>query len=306
MVIGRFAPSPSGRMHLGNVFAAMLAWLYARSADGELLLRIEDLDPDRCKPDYVTQLREDLRWLGLDWDREGQPQSQRSAVYQAAFDQLAAQDLIYPCYCSRAELHAASAPHASDGTPIYGGTCRDLTAAARMAQTRKPAWRLKVPAQTYCFSDGLQGLQQENLAQECGDFIVRRSDGVYAYQLAVVVDDGAMGVSQVVRGKDLLHSTPRQLYLQELLGLPHPDYVHVPLLLAPDGRRLSKRDLDLDLGALRQNHRPESILGALACAAGLLERPAAISLPELCAIFDPARMRSDNLIFTLPSAESGC
>lgn len=306
MVVGRFAPSPSGRMHLGNVFAAMLAWLYARSADGELLLRIEDLDPDRCKPDYVTQLREDLRWLGLDWDREGQPQSQRSAAYQAAFDRLAAQDLIYPCYCSRAELHAASAPHASDGTPIYGGTCRNLTAVARTAQTRKPAWRLKVPARTYRFSDGLQGMQQENLAQECGDFIVRRSDGVYAYQLAVVVDDGAMGVNQVVRGKDLLHSTPRQLYLQELLGLPHPDYVHVPLLLAPDGRRLSKRDRDLDLSALRQNHRPESILGALACAVGLLEQPVAISLPELCAVFDPARMRRDNLIFTLPSAESGC
>lgn len=303
MVVGRFAPSPSGRMHLGNVFAAMLAWLYARQADGELLLRIEDLDPDRCKPEYVMQLRDDLRWLGLDWDREGQPQSQRSEVYREAFERLEEKGLIYPCYCSRAELHAASAPHASDGTPIYGGACRNLTAAQKAEKTRKPAWRIVVPDQDYSFEDGLQGLQTENLARECGDFIVRRSDSVYAYQLAVVVDDGAMNVTQVVRGKDLLNSTPRQLYLQDLLGLPHPQYLHVPLLLSPDGRRLSKRDRDLDLGILRQTHTPEQVIGSLAHAAGLIKQPTAISLPELLSVFEPAKVRGDNLIFAMHSAE---
>lgn len=303
MVVGRFAPSPSGRMHLGNVFAAMLAWLYARYADGELLLRMEDLDPDRCKPEYMTQLRDDLRWLGLDWDREGQPQSQRSEIYREAFERLEENELIYPCYCSRAELHAASAPHASDGTPIYGGTCRNLTAAERTEKTRKPAWRLAVPSRVYRFEDGLQGWQSENLAEECGDFIVRRSDGVYAYQLAVVVDDGAMGVTQVVRGRDLLNSTPRQLYLQDLLGLPHPEYIHVPLLLSPDGRRLSKRDKDLDLGMLRQTHKPEEVLGSLAYAAGLIEQQTAISISELRSVFEPANVRGENLIFTMHSAE---
>lgn len=298
MVVGRFAPSPSGRMHLGNVFAALLAWLYARSAGGELLLRIEDLDPDRCRPEYAAQLRDDLRWLGLDWDREGEPQSRRSAVYAEAFARLEDQGLIYPCYCSRAALHAASAPHASDGTPVYAGTCRSLTAAQRAVQTRRPAWRVRVPDRTYGFRDGLQGLYEENLASDCGDFIVRRSDGVYAYQLAVVVDDAAMGVTQVVRGRDLLSSTPRQIYLQERLGMPTPEYVHVPLLLSPDGRRLSKRDRDLDLGLLRQHLRPGQVLGALAHAAGLLEKPEPVSAAELAADFDAGKIHREDAFFS--------
>ena len=298
MVVGRFAPSPSGRMHLGNVFAAMMAWLYARSAGGELLLRIEDLDPDRCRPEYAEQLKDDLRWLGLDWDREGQRQSLRSEVYGEAFRQLEEQGLLYPCFCTRAELHAASAPHASDGTPVYAGTCRNLTEEERAARTRRPAWRLQVPDRIYGFTDGLQGRFDENLAKECGDFIVRRSDGVYAYQLAVVVDDAAMGVTQVVRGRDLLGSTPRQIYLQQCLGLPTPDYVHVPLLLSEDGRRLSKRDRDLDLGVLRQQVRPEEILGLLAHAAGILPQPEAVSAGELCAIFDPCIIHKDDLFFS--------
>jgi len=284
-------------MHLGNVFAALLAWLYARSAGGELLLRIEDLDPDRCRPEYAAQLRDDLRWLGLDWDREGQPQSRRTDVYEAAFLRLEALELVYPCYCSRSELHAASAPHASDGTPVYPGTCRNLSAAERAEKTRRPAWRIRVPDRVYGFQDGLQGTYKENLAQACGDFIIRRSDGVYAYQLAVVVDDAAMGVTQVVRGRDLLGSTPRQRYLQECLGLPSPDYVHVPLLLSPDGRRLSKRDRDLNLGVLRQHIRPEKLLGILAFTAGLLERPEEISARELAAGFEPRNIhREDQFI----------
>ena len=251
-VVGRFAPSPSGRMHLGNAFSALLAWLSVRSANGKMVLRIEDLDPDRCRPEYAAQLREDLLWLGLDWDEEQTPQSRQSAAYAAAFEHLRSQGLVYPCYCSRAQLHAASAPHASDGQAVYAGTCRQLTGAQRAQQTKPPAWRLIVPDEDISFTDGVQGVYSENLARDCGDFILRRADGVYAYQLAVVHDDAEAGVTQVVRGRDLLGSVPRQMSLQRLLGYPTPEYYHVPLLTAPDGRRLSKRERDLDLGALRE------------------------------------------------------
>lgn len=282
---GRFAPSPSGRMHLGNVFSALLAWLSVRSQGGELVLRIEDLDPERCRPEYAETLRDDLRWLGLDWDREQTPQSCRTEAYAEAFARLEAQGLVYPCYCTRGELHAASAPHASDGRVLYAGTCRQLTEAERRAKAKAPAWRLVTPDREYGFRDGLQGEFSENLARDCGDFIIRRADGVYAYQLAVVVDDAAGGITQVVRGMDLLDSTPRQLYLYELLGLTPPEFFHVPLLTAPDGRRLSKRERDLDLGALRQTHTPEELLGKLAFLAGLRERPEPASAAELAEDF---------------------
>lgn len=291
MVIGRFAPSPSGRMHLGNVFSAMLAWLSVRSAGGKMILRIEDLDPDRCRPEYAEQLKRDLEWLDLGWDEEQTPQSQRTAAYAEAFARLD----TYPCYCSSSELHAASAPHASDGTFLYAGTCRNLTAAERAAKTRRPAWRVRVPEEQISFTDGLQGQVRETLSRSCGDFILRRSDGVYAYQLAVVVDDAAGGVTEVVRGADLLRSTPRQLWLQEQLGFPHPHYYHVPLLCAPDGRRLSKREHDLDLGALRRTHTPEQLLGKLAFLAGLLDRPEAASAAELAREFDWTRVFSKNI-----------
>ena len=289
-VVGRFAPSPSGRMHLGNVFAALLAWLSVRSQDGEMVLRIEDLDPDRCRPEYAETLKEDLRWLGLDWDREQTPQSRRTAAYAEAFARLEAQGLVYPCYCSRTELHAASAPHASDGRVLYAGTCRNLTPAQRAQKTKAPAWRLKVPDAVWTVEDRLQGPYRENLARACGDFIIRRADGVYAYQLAVVVDDAAAGVTEVVRGLDLLSSTPRQLYLYDRLGLQAPDFAHVPLLVAADGRRLSKRDRDMDLGLLRQEKRPEEILGLLAHWAGLLEKPEPIAARDLVAVFDWSRV----------------
>ena len=293
---GRFAPSPSGRMHLGNVFSAMLAWLSVRSQNGEMVLRIEDLDPDRCRPEYAQTLKEDLRWLGLDWDREQTPQSLRTEAYAAAFEVLENPGLAYPCYCTRGELHAASAPHASDGRVLYAGTCRNLTAGERAQKTKVPAWRLKAPDRVYGFADGLQGYYAENLAKECGDFIIRRADGVYAYQLAVVVDDGAGGVTQVVRGRDLLDSTPRQLYLYELLGLDAPEFYHVPLLTAPDGRRLSKREKDLDLGALRQTHTPEQLLGKLAHLAGVLDRPEAASAGELAAVCDWSRGKREPIV----------
>ena len=253
---GRFAPSPTGRMHLGNIFTALLAWLSVRSQGGRMLLRIEDLDPQRSRAAYAEQLRRDLGWLGLDWDGEMPPQSTRSPVYAAHFAKLEEQGLIYPCYCSRSELHDASAPHASDGTVLYSGACRDLTPEQRAAKTRRPAWRVRVPDIAVSFRDGVCGPQTERLAETCGDFIVRRSDGVYAYQLAVVCDDALGSVTEVVRGSDLLGSTARQLWLFSVFGYPAPQYYHVPLLVAPDGRRLSKRERDLDIEALRTRCTP--------------------------------------------------
>ena len=289
-VRGRFAPSPSGRMHLGNLFAALLAWLDVRNLGGEMLLRMEDLDPDRCKAAYADQLADDLTWLGLDWDLGWRPgetaycQSSRRDYYEEAFRKLADRGLVYPCYCSRKELLAASAPHASDGARIYDGRCRSLTPAEREEleqQGRRPAWRVTVPDETVTFTDGNFGPQSQQLDRECGDFILRRSDGVYAYQLAVAEDDGRMGVTRVVRGWDLLSSTPRQIWLLRELGYTPPDYCHLPLLLAPDGRRLSKRDRDLDMGILRQRYSPEQLVGRLAHMAGLTDRPEPVQARDL-------------------------
>ena len=303
-VVGRFAPSPSGRMHLGNVFSALMAWLSVRSAGGTMVLRIEDLDPDRCRPEYAEQLKDDLRWLRLDWDTEQTPQSRRTEAYRERFERLREMGLVYPCYCSRGELHAASAPHASDGNVIYAGTCRDLTEEERAAKTRRPAWRLIVPDEEIAFHDGLQGEYRENLARECGDFIIRRSDGVYAYQLAVVTDDAEAGVTQIVRGRDLLSSTPRQIYLQRLLGLPTPEYYHVPLLVAPDGRRLSKREHDLDMGALRERCTPEALLGCLAQLSGLRPTAEPVTAGELAAVFSWNFAAKENITIGNPEKKS--
>lgn len=295
-VVGRFAPSPSGRMHLGNAFSAMLAWLSVRKADGELVLRMEDLDPERTNETFAAQIREDLRWMGLDWDWEGTRQRLRTEAYEQAMESLRQQDLLYPCWCTRGDLKAASAPHASDGKPIYPGTCRHLTAVQRAEKTRPPLWRLIVPDETVCFTDGLQGKYRENLARECGDFVVQRADGVHAYQLAVVVDDAAMGVNEVVRGRDLLDSTPRQIYLQQKLQMPQPRYYHVPLLLAPDGRRLSKRERDLDLGALQQRYTPQQLLGKLAFWAGILPREEPIAAQELVGEFSWQKVHKTDIV----------
>lgn len=303
-VVGRFAPSPSGRMHLGNVFSALMAWLSVRSAGGTMVLRIEDLDPDRCRPEYAEQMKDDLRWLGLDWDVEQTPQSRRTEAYRECFERLREMGLVYPCYCSRGELHAASAPHASDGNVIYAGTCRDLTEEERAAKTRRPAWRLIVPDEEIAFHNGLQGEYRENLARECGDFIIRRSDGVYAYQLAVVTDDAEAGVTQIVRGRDLLSSTPRQIYLQRLLGLPTPEYYHVPLLVAPDGRRLSKREHDLDMGALRERCTPEALLGCLAQLSGLRPTAEPVTAGELAAVFSWNFAAKENITIGNPEKKS--
>ena len=280
-VVGRFAPSPSGRMHLGNLLCALLAWLSVRAKGGKYILRIEDLDTARCKPAYARQLEEDLRWLGLDWDEGGSlggpdapyDQSLRSGLYQAALERLLELGVVYPCFCTRAQLLASSAPHREDGLTVYAGTCRDVTwaeAERRTAETgRRPALRLQVPEETMAFTDGHMGLVRELLPTECGDFLLRRSDGLFAYQLAVVVDDAAMGVTEVVRGADLLSSTPRQLLLYRLLGLTPPEFYHFPLLLDSQGRRLSKRDGSLGLEALQSRCTPEEVVGKLAFLAGL-------------------------------------
>ena len=293
--VGRFAPTPSGRMHLGNVFAAMAAWLSVRSRGGFMVLRMEDLDTQRTSDEYAETLRQDLLWLGLDWDDETEPQSQRSAVYEQYFEKLRDMDLLYPCYCTRSQLHSADAPHLSDGTYVYPGTCRNLTEAEKEAFDRKPAWRVKVPDKLWKFRDLVQGGYAENLAVHCGDFVVRRADDVFVYQLAVTVDDGEAEVTEVVRGMDLLSSAPRQMYLQELFGFRHPQYAHVPMLLAPDGRRLSKRDKDLDLGELKKHFKPEQLLGILAHSAGLLEKPEAVSAKELASVFSWDRMSPEDI-----------
>lgn len=288
-IVGRFAPSPSGRMHLGNIYSALVAWLSARSQGGRIVMRIEDLDPRTQGGPWTELLLEDLRWLGLYWDGEPVYQHERIELYQDALDRLREANLTYPCFCTRAELHAASAPHASDGTPIYAGTCRGLSPQeiAQRAKTRPPASRLRVPDASdptgiVSFRDRTYGDQRTTLAHECGDFLVRRSDGVFAYQLAVVVDDGEMGITEVVRGRDLLDSCARQMYLQTLLGYPRPAYAHVPLLIAPEGRRLSKRDRDLDMEGLRERFgEPDALLGWLAHATGIAEDPRPRSAEEL-------------------------
>lgn len=298
--VGRFAPTPSGRMHLGNVFAALIAWLSVRSRDGEMVLRMEDLDTQRTSAEFAETLRDDLRWLGLTWDRETPAQSQRSAVYDKYFEILRKKGLLYPCYCTRSQLHSVNAPHLSDGTYVYPGTCRNLTEGERAAFHRAPAWRVVVPDRVWTVEDRIQGTYRCNLTTECGDMVVRRADGVYVYQLAVTVDDGEAGVTEVVRGMDLLSSAPRQMYLQELFGFAHPEYAHVPMLLAPDGRRLSKRDRDLDLGILRQRLSREALLGVLAFAGGLIDQEVSVSLKELTKEFSWKKLSGDH-IFLDPS-----
>lgn len=293
-VVGRFAPSPTGRMHAGNVFAALTAWLVAKSQGGKIVLRIEDLDAERSKPEYIDAVQRDLEALGLTWDEGPYFQHGRTEAYRAAFDSLACRNLTYPCFCTRADLHAASAPHRGE-KPVYAGACRRLTSAERKrrAQERTPAQRLVVPDANKGFADLVQGSYEQNLAHDCGDFLVQRSDGAFAYQLAVVVDDAAQGVNSVVRGVDLLCSTPQQLYLQELLGLPHPTYAHIPLLVAERDRRLSKRDHDAALDALMERFKtPTGIIGHIAGITGLAPTCDPATPEELLAAFDLAELPS--------------
>ncbi|MBD2846781.1 tRNA glutamyl-Q(34) synthetase GluQRS [Paenibacillus sp. IB182496] len=293
IVRGRFAPTPSGEMHLGNVYAALLGWLQARSAGGRFVLRIEDIDKPRSKPQHAMQLVDDLRWLGLDWDEGpdiGGPhapyvQSEREALYAEAIERLDALDLLYPCYCSRAELQAiASAPHGLQAEGgAYPGLCRDLSTEERSMreQRKKPSLRFKLPNHDLDYVDLAAGPQRVP-AGAGGDFVVRRADGIVSYQLAVVVDDAAMGITDVLRGYDLLDSTPRQLALYEALGLEPPRFTHVPLLCGPGGERLAKRHGDLSARAMRaRGLAPETIVGVLAALCGLQERPEPVAAREL-------------------------
>ncbi|PLT46099.1 tRNA glutamyl-Q(34) synthetase GluQRS [Paenibacillus sp. FSL W8-1187] len=294
MTAGRFAPTPSGLMHLGNARTALLAWLQIRRLGGSFLLRMEDIDGPRSRPDYAEAALRDLRWLGLDWDEgpdSGGPrgpytQSERLPLYEEALERLRAQGLLYPCYCSRAELAAvASAPHglASEG-PAYPGTCRCLSEEERQERARRkqPSLRFAVPPERIVrFDDEVAG-PQETAPGAGGDFVVRRADGIFSYQLAVAVDDAAMGVTHVLRGSDLLDSTPRQLLLLEALGHAAPRYAHVPLLMGPDGKRLAKRHGGISLQALREaGVRPERVVGLLARWSGLLERAEPVMPSEL-------------------------
>ena len=302
-VKGRFAPSPSGRMHLGNLMAALLAWLDVRSCGGTMVLRIEDLDPDRCTPWKAAQLMDDLEWLGLDWDEGGlipeYMQSRRSDIYEAHFQKLADLGLTYPCYCTRAERLAVSAPHREDGSVVYSGRCAAFTPEERQAMEalgRRPAWRVRVPDEEWAIEDGHMGSYREHLRRDCGDFILRRSDGVWAYQLAVVADDALMGINHVVRGSDLLSSSPRQAWLHTMLGYKPPEFFHLPLLTDPTGRRLSKRDADLDLSVLREKYTPEELTGRLAVSAGLLEEYAPVMPEELVKTFSWSKVPINDLV----------
>lgn len=296
-VTGRFAPTPSGRLHLGNLLCALLAYLSVRKQEGRFLLRIEDLDVPRCPRRLALQAIEDLEWFGFRWDETPLFQSERSTIYQQHLEQLNRKGLIYPCFCTRAQLLASAAPNLGDTQVVYQRTCAGLTQAeiAQLSQQRSPAMRMRVPDETVVFEDGLFGTQCENLAADCGDFILRRSDGLFGYQLAVVVDDALSGVNEVVRGRDILSATPRQIYLLRELGYPIPRYIHIPLLMDSEGRRLAKRDRDLDLSALSRRFTAEQLLGKLAYSAGLLaeERPAA--LEELIDSFDWTKVRRDDM-----------
>jgi len=287
---GRFAPSPSGPLHLGNLRTALLAWLFARSVGSRFLVRTEDLDPGRSRERYVAEHLDDLTTIGLDWDGPVVRQSQRSALYEDALDRLRRQDLVYPCFCTRAEIRAAvSAPHGI--VSGYPGTCRELSAqevARRAAQGRPPALRIRARGARVAVQDRLHG----EIDGVVDDVVVRRNDGVHAYNLAVVVDDADQDVGEVVRGDDLLDTTPSQVWLQRALGLPTPAYAHVPLMRGPDGARLAKRHGAVTLRDLRAGAQSaQQVRATLAESAGLIDAGDPSTMSHLLSHFDPARLR---------------
>ena len=299
---GRYAPSPTGSLHLGNLRTALLAWLQTRLAGGHFILRIEDLDPPRSRPECIDEIIDDLRWLGLDWDEGpdvGGPhgpylQSQRNELYEHAFEQLRAQGRLFPCFCSRKDIaQAANAPHDSEHSGIYPGTCRHLDGEAPVREGRSAAWRYRAGPNTIELHDEISGSLLQTLDVDVGDFVVRRADRVFAYQLAVAVDDALMGITDVLRGADLRDSTPRQLELLRALKLPAPRYWHVPLLHDAQGRRLAKRDGAGGLAPLRaQKITAQTVVGRLAASIGLLDRAEPVSTAELLDSLDGAALRT--------------
>jgi glutamyl-tRNA synthetase len=293
---GRFAPSPTGPLHLGNLRTALLAWLFARSAGGRFLVRVEDLDDSRVRPGMEEAQLSDLRSLGLDWDGPVVRQSERMELYEEAIGRL--DGLLYPCYCTRAEIRAAvSAPHGISTADLYPGTCRELTAAGRAereAAGRPPALRVRSGDVRVGFEDRLLGRFEEVV----DDFVVRRNDGTPAYQLAVVVDDAAQNIGEVVRGADLADSTPRQILLSRLLRLPEPNYVHVPLILGPDGRRLAKRHGAVALP--EQDQRPDEVRAWMARSLGLAGVGEIPSLDDLIVRFEPDLLPRESTVWSPP------
>lgn len=308
-VVGRFAPSPTGRMHLGNMFSALVSWLSVRSRGGRWILRIEDLDPQRSRLEYARQIEDDLLWLGLDWDEGGvddrgangpYSQSCRGNFYQEALERLNEAGLLYPCHCRRADILATQAPHQSDGRIVYAGTCRPQNFPLKnqpIDLSQPAALRLFVPDEEIEFTDRVFGTQMVNLSSHCGDFVVRRADGAWAYQLAVVVDDALMGVTEVVRGCDLLLSSAQQIYLYRLFGFQAPEFAHLPLICNAEGVRLSKRDASLSMEALRMQFTPQQLTARLAHIAGLLPTEVKECTPaELLPLFDWATIQGTESI----------
>ena len=288
MITGRLAPTPSGGLHLGNARTFLIAWLSARAAGGRVVLRIDDLDRARVKPGYVAQVITDLHWLGLDWDDAPVYQSQRGAAYTAALQQLQAAGSVYPCVCSRREIEiAVHAPHAGEEEPIYPGTCRRQSPTSH----RPPTWRFAVTSAPVEFDDLLHGHCRVDVAAQCGDFVVFRNDSIAAYQLTTVVDDHFQGVTEVVRGDDLLSSTPRQLLLYRALGLTPPRYLHVPVVLDAGGERMAKRRDSTRLAALREAGIPAArVVGMLAGSCGWAASGEAVLPAQLLPRFDLATL----------------
>lgn len=289
MATGRFAPSPTGDLHLGNLRTALLAWLFARSAGSRFLLRVEDLDPVSSSREHERRQQDDMRALGLDWDEPVVRQSDRRDRHEAALAQLVAAGRTFPCFCSRREIReAVAAPHVRPGG--YPGTCRELSAAEagrRVAEGRPAALRLRSGGDVVTIVDRLRG----EVVTPVDDIVLRRNDGVPAYHLAVVVDDDDQGVEEVVRGDDLLDSTPSQAHLMDLLGIPRPSWAHVPLALGPDGQRLAKRHGAVTLADL--SHRgvaAAAVLSLLAQSLGLASADEAVTSADLLARFDPATL----------------
>jgi glutamyl-tRNA synthetase len=306
-VVGRLAPSPTGAQHVGNARTYLIAWLSARSRGGRVLLRIEDIDSPRIKTGAAQAACDDLRWLGLDWDGEPLVQSTRLSLYEAALERLKLREMVYPCTCTRSDVeHAASAPHAEHEPPVYPGTCasRCVADAAKLGD-RPYCWRFRVGNNSPSFDDLFRGPTSVDLNQVGGDFVVWKmplpggGPTTPAYQLAVVVDDAAQGVTEVVRGDDLVASTPRQLLLYQALGLHSPRFCHLPLVVGPDGRRLAKRHGDTRLTALGQvGVKPEALLGLLAWSCGWIGDLRPVSLQELLSVYSLAKVPRAPFVLT--------
>lgn len=304
---GRFAPSPSGRLHVGNMLSSLLAWLDARALGGEMLFRLEDLDPDRSSYEKALYMADDLQWLGLDWDLgwngkkdDLYAQSCRTELYQSAFHDFEAKGLVYPCFCSRAQRLAASAPHPGEMQDA-GCACIRLSADERktLLSEKKYSYRVHVDNRKIQFIDDHYGPQSFTMHTGQDDFIVRRADGIFAYQLAVSYDDAVMGVTRVVRANDLLDSSPKQIWLIEQMGYEAPTYCHAPLLEVDGGRKMSKRNGDLCMLELRKTHTPQQLCGKLAYLAGLLPVPEPVSPKDLIGDFSWDKVPTKNIL--LPS-----